>query len=43
MNCVFLLENKTLKNAGNWKKNSGKVREFCQSGTVRTMVNVLFF
>ena len=32
-------ENKTLKNAGKLeKKNTGKVREFCQSGKVGSLI-----
>ena len=35
MDQVFSKENKTLKkNTGKWEKNTGKVREFCQSGKV---------
>ena len=38
MDQVFSEENKTLKKIlENWKKNTGKVREFCQSGKVGTL------
>ena len=38
MDQVFSKENKTLKKIlENWKKNSGKVREFCQSGKVGSL------
>ena len=38
MDQVFSEKNKTLKKIQeNWKKNSGKVREFCQSGKVGTL------
>ena len=41
MDQVFSKENKTFKKIlENWKKNTGKVREFCQSGKVGTMTNV---
>ena len=32
MDQVFSLKNKTLKNTGKMEKDTGKVREFCQSG-----------
>ena len=35
MNCVLFAKNKTLKNNG---KNTGKVRKFCQSGKVGSML-----
>ena len=39
MDQVFSKENKSLKKIlENWKKNTGKVREFYQSGKVGTLV-----
>ena len=38
MDQVLSKENKTLKNTGNLEKNTGKVREFCQSGKVGTLL-----
>ena len=45
MNCVYLTKwikfsvkkTKHLKNTGKMAKNTGKVREFCQSGKVGTL------
>ena len=40
MDQVFSKENKTLKKIlENWKENTGKVMEFCQSGKVGTLYN----
>ena len=38
MDQVFSLKNKTLKNTGKMEKDTGKVREFCQSGKVGTLM-----
>ena len=38
MDQVFSLKNKTLKNTGKMEKDTGKVREFCQSGKVGTLI-----
>ena len=38
MDQVFSKENKTLKNTGKLEKSTGKVREFCQSGKVGTLL-----
>ena len=40
MDQVFSKENKTLKNTGKLEKSTGKVREFCQSGKVGTLIQV---
>ena len=44
MNCALFAKmdkvfsfKKTLKNTGKWRKNTGKVREFCQPGKVGTL------
>ena len=37
MDQVFSLKNKTLKNTGKMEKDTGKVREFCQSRKVGTL------
>ena len=37
MDQVFSKENKTLKKYWKLEKNTGKVREFCQSGKVGTL------
>ena len=38
MDQVFSLKKiKHKKNTGKWQKNTGKVREFCQSGKVGTL------
>ena len=42
MDQVFSLENRTLKNTGKMAKNTGKVREFCQSGKVGTLIENIF-
>ena len=39
MDQVFSKENKTLKKYWKIGKNTGKVREFCQSGKVGTLIN----
>ena len=38
MDQVFSKENKTLKKYWKIGENTGKVREFCQSGKVRTLM-----
>ena len=37
MDQVFSLKKKTLKNTGKMEEDTGKVREFCQSGKVGTL------
>ena len=41
MGQVFSLKNKTLKNTEKMERDTGKVREFCQSGKVGTLTRVL--